>query len=66
MSKPNCASQTGPDVRAIDFGRHKIEGCFDGGSMSSDAGVMLLAVLICVLIERLRALALRGIELAHA
>jgi len=46
MPKPNCTPQTGPEVGVIDFGRlgrRKVEGRFDGGSMSSDAGVMLLA-----------------------
>ena len=47
MPKPNCTLQTTADeVGVIDFGRlgrRKIEGRFDGGSMTSDAGVMLLA-----------------------
>ena len=47
MPKPNCTPQTTADeVGVIDFGRlgrRKIEGRFDGGSMTSDAGVMLLA-----------------------
>lgn len=46
MPKPNCTAQKRVDVGVIDFGqlgRRKVEGRFDGGSMSSDAGVMLLA-----------------------
>ncbi len=46
MSKPNCTAQKAVDVGAIDFGqlgRRKVEGRFDGGSMTSDGGVMLLA-----------------------
>lgn len=46
MPKPNCTAQKAVDVGVIDFGqlgRRKIEGRFDGGSMTSDAGVMLLA-----------------------
>jgi len=48
MPKPNCTPQTVPEVGVIDFGRlgrRKVEGRFDGGSMSSDAGVLLLAQL---------------------
>jgi hypothetical protein len=43
MPKPNCSEEV--DVGAIDFGhlgRRAVEGRFDGGSMTSDAGVMLL------------------------
>ncbi len=47
MPKPNCTPpQAADEVGVIDFGRlgrRKIEGRFDGGSMTSDAGVMLLA-----------------------
>lgn len=47
MPKPNCTPQPAADeVGVINFGqlgRRKIEGRFDGGSMTSDAGVMLLA-----------------------
>jgi hypothetical protein len=45
MPKPNCTSQLELDVGVIDFGqlgRRKVEGRFDGGSMTSDGGVMLL------------------------
>jgi hypothetical protein len=45
MPKPNCTSQIELDVGVIDFGqlgRRKVEGRFDGGSMTSDGGVMLL------------------------
>ena len=46
MPKPNCTPQkTADEVGVIDFGRlgrRRIEGRFDGGSMTSDAGVMLL------------------------
>ena len=41
---PNCTEETGP--HKIEFGRlgrRVVEGRFDGGSMTSDAGVMLLA-----------------------
>lgn len=41
---PNCTEETG--TKKIEFGRlgrRVIEGRFDGGSMTSDAGVMLLA-----------------------
>jgi Transposase DDE domain group 1 len=40
---PNCTEEIG--INKIEFGRlgrRVIEGCFDGGSMTSDAGVMLL------------------------
>jgi hypothetical protein len=40
---PNCTEETG--ICKIEFGRlgrRVVEGRFDGGSMSSDAGVMLL------------------------
>ena len=40
---PNCTEEIGTDK--IDFGRvgrRVVEGCFDGGSMTSDGGVMLL------------------------
>jgi hypothetical protein len=40
---PNCTEETGP--RKIEFGklgRRVVEGCFDGGSMTADGGVMLL------------------------
>ena len=43
MPKPNCTEAV--DVRTIEFGRldrRVVEGRFDGGSMTSDAGVMLL------------------------
>lgn len=47
MPKPNCTPpQAADEVGVIDFGRlgrRKIEGRFDGGSMTSDARVMLLA-----------------------
>jgi Transposase DDE domain group 1 len=44
MPKPNCTE--GADVGKIDFGclgRRVVEGRFDGGSMTSDGGVMLLS-----------------------
>ena len=40
---PNCTAQNSPQV--IDFGRmgrRVVQGRFDGGSMTSDGGVMLL------------------------
>jgi hypothetical protein len=43
---PNCTEEFG--TRKIEFGhlgRRVVEGRFDGGSMTSDAGVMLLGVL---------------------
>ena len=43
MPKPNCTEEV--DVGTIEFGRlgrRVVEGRFDGGSMTSDAGVMLL------------------------
>jgi len=44
MPKPNCTEPA--DVGVIEFGRlgrRIVEGRFDGGSMTSDAGVMLLS-----------------------
>jgi Transposase DDE domain group 1 len=44
MPKPNCTEKI--DVGTLDFGRlgrRVVEGRFDGGSMTSDGGVMLLA-----------------------
>jgi hypothetical protein len=46
MPKPNCTGQQELDLGLIDFGRlgrRQIEARFDGGSMTSDAGVMLLS-----------------------
>ena len=46
MPKPNCTGQDELDLGVIDFGRlgrREVQGCFDGGSMTSDAGVMLLS-----------------------
>ena len=43
MPKPNCTEQV--EVGTIEFGRlgrRVVEGRFDGGSMTSDGGVMLL------------------------
>ena len=43
---PNCTEEFG--TRKIEFGhlgRRVVVGRFDGGSMTSDAGVMLLGVL---------------------
>ena len=43
MPRPNCSEEV--DVGTIEFGRlgrRVVEGRFDGGSMTSDAGVMLL------------------------
>jgi hypothetical protein len=43
MPNPNCTEEI--DVGRIDFGqlgRRVVEGRFDGGSMTSDGGVMLL------------------------
>lgn len=43
MPKPNCTEEI--DVGSMDFGRlgrRVVQGCFDGGSMTSDGGVMLL------------------------
>jgi hypothetical protein len=43
MPKPNCTEEV--DVGSIEFarlGRRVVEGRFDGGSMTSDGGVMLL------------------------
>ncbi len=43
MPKPDCAEEV--DVGTIDFGRLRrrvVEGRFDGGSLTSDGGVMLL------------------------
>lgn len=40
---PNCTEETGPDkIEFGKLGRRVVEGCFDGGSMTSDGGVMLL------------------------
>ncbi len=46
MPKPNCTGQDELDLGVINFGRlgrREVQGCFDGGSMTSDAGVMLLS-----------------------
>jgi hypothetical protein len=46
MPNPNCTGQDELDLGMIDFGRlgrRQVEGRFDGGSMTSDAGVMLLS-----------------------
>jgi len=46
MPKPNCTEAA--DVGVIDFGRlgrRVVEGRFDGGSMTSDAGVLMLSAL---------------------
>lgn len=43
MPKPSCTEKM--DVGTLDFGRlgrRVVEGRFDGGSMTSDGGVMLL------------------------
>ena len=44
MPKPNCSEEV--DVGTIEFGRlgrRVVEGRFDGGSMTTDGGVMLLS-----------------------
>jgi hypothetical protein len=46
MPNPNCTGQQELDLGVIDFGRlgrREVEGRFDGGSMTSDGGVMLLS-----------------------
>jgi Transposase DDE domain group 1 len=46
MPQPNCTEQSEFDLGVIEFGRlgrRVVEGRFDGGGMTSDAGVMLLA-----------------------
>jgi DDE family transposase len=46
MPNPNCSGATELDLGVIEFGRvgrRVVEGRFDGGSMTSDAGVMLLS-----------------------
>lgn len=46
MPNPNCTGQDELDLGPIDFGRlgrREVQGCFDGGSMTSDGGVMLLS-----------------------
>lgn len=46
MPNANCTGQDELDLGVIDFGRlgrREVEGRFDGGSMTSDAGVMLLS-----------------------
>ncbi len=46
MPKPNCTGQSELDLGVVDFGRvgrREVQGCFDGGSMTSDGGVMLLS-----------------------
>ena len=48
MPNPNCTEQTELDLGVMDFGRlgrRQVQGCFDGGSMTSDGGVMLLSAL---------------------
>jgi len=46
MPRPNCTAQRELDLGTLKFGRvgrREVEGRFDGGSMTSDAGVMLLS-----------------------
>ena len=46
MPNPNCTAQDELDLGVIDFGRlgrREVQGRFDGGSMTSDAGVLLLS-----------------------
>jgi hypothetical protein len=46
MPNPNCTGQAELDLGVINFGgvgRRAVEGRFDGGSMTSDGGVMLLS-----------------------
>ena len=46
MPNPNCSGQRELDLGVVKFGRlgrRVVEGRFDGGSMTSDAGVMLLS-----------------------
>ena len=46
MPNPNWAGQDELDLGPIDFGRlgrREVQGCFDGGSMTGDGGVMLLS-----------------------
>ena len=46
MPRPNCTGQRELDLGVVKFGRlgrREVEGRFDGGSMTSDAGVMLLS-----------------------
>lgn len=46
MPKPNCTGQQSLDLGVIDcgrVGRREVQGRFDGGSMTGDAGVMLLS-----------------------
>jgi DDE family transposase len=46
MPNPNCTGQGELDLGVIEFGhvgRRVVEGRFDGGSMTSDAGVLLLS-----------------------
>ena len=48
MPNPKCTEQTELDLGVMDFGRlgrREVQGCFDGGSMTSDGGVMLLSAL---------------------
>ena len=43
---PNCTEETGPSkIEFGKLGRRIVEGCFDGASMTSDGGVMLLGPL---------------------
>ena len=49
---PNCTEEIGTDK--IDFGRvgrRVVEGCFDGGSMTSDGGVKRTKVDAFVLVK---------------
>lgn len=46
MPNPNCTTQGELDLGVLDcgrLGRRVIEARFDGGSMTSDAGVVLLS-----------------------
>ena len=46
MPRANCTGQRELDLGVLKFGRvgrREVEGRFDGGSMTSDAGVMLLS-----------------------
>lgn len=48
MPNPNCTGQGELDLGVIDFGRvgrREVQGCFNGGGMTSDGGVMMLSAM---------------------
>jgi hypothetical protein len=71
---PRCAGPSELELGVIDFGRlsrRQVEGRFDGGSMTSDGGVMLLAASDCKVVvtlaaARCKAVPLKPLRITHA